>query len=386
MTDSRDNEDLVFLSYVRADEGRVVPIYESLTRKGFNLWFDRRRLRPGQNWDFEIRRALDKSALVIVFISHNSVDHRGYVQREIKMALEKLAEKLVDDIYLVPVLLDDDVTPPDELKSRQYARLSDDRFDESLADAITYQLGRLGVELIRTQREQDVYWSPSTIREEWEGLPGYEVELQLLQLRSEKYANVAEVAEYIKGDLLAHLFRHRRFKLVQSPQTYNFGQDRFLRTNTFAAHTGEPATKGKALTIRYSISWYGAGAAHPNYYYHTYSFILEPLLLVPALSDMFVAPDDALLELQEVVRDQLSLVRVKYREEDEGTNLDPAWIERGTAGWGSFSSFLFGHGGLELYFEPYQVGPYSAGRHSAIVPYEAVLAHTRPEYRSALGI
>jgi hypothetical protein len=40
-------------------------------------------------------------------VSKNSVDRRGYIQKELRLALEKYREKLVDDIFLIPVMLDD---------------------------------------------------------------------------------------------------------------------------------------------------------------------------------------------------------------------------------------------------------------------------------------
>ena len=68
---------------------------------------DKRRLKGGQNWDFEIKRALQKATVIVVFLSSNSVDRRGYAQREIKAALDQAGDKLIDDIYLIPVMLDE---------------------------------------------------------------------------------------------------------------------------------------------------------------------------------------------------------------------------------------------------------------------------------------
>ena len=86
---------------------------------------DSKRLKVGQNWDFEIRRELDKAAIIVVFISNNSVDRRGYVQREIKLALSKADEKLPTDIYIIPILLDDDAQIPEQIKHIHCVRASD---------------------------------------------------------------------------------------------------------------------------------------------------------------------------------------------------------------------------------------------------------------------
>ena len=102
----------VFISYATPDRDRVIPYYNWLRERGLDAWIDCRSIRPGQNWDFEIKRALDKSSFVVAFISSNSYNRRGYVQRELKIALNNLSEKLVDDIYIVPVIFDDDVGIP----------------------------------------------------------------------------------------------------------------------------------------------------------------------------------------------------------------------------------------------------------------------------------
>src|SRR5262245_44845946 len=106
----------IFISYARPDQETALELYEWLTKRGYSVWIDARKLKPGQNWDHEIRRALDASSFVLIILSKNSKDKRGYVQREIKIALDKLYEKLVDDIFLIPVLLDGMAEIPDQVK------------------------------------------------------------------------------------------------------------------------------------------------------------------------------------------------------------------------------------------------------------------------------
>ena len=74
---------IVFLSYARPDRDCVARYFDELQGKGFNVWMDHIRLKPGQNWDFEIQRALDTAAIIVVFLSKNSTDRRGYLQREL---------------------------------------------------------------------------------------------------------------------------------------------------------------------------------------------------------------------------------------------------------------------------------------------------------------
>ena len=141
---------LVFISYASPDRDRVSPFYESLIAEGFKVWMDCRDLRPGENWPFEIVRALDKATFVIAFISRNSFDRRGYVQRELKIALDKRNEKLVDDIYLIPVLLDADAEIPPQLKDLQLISARAANCKAQIVEALRHQLERLGIQRAKT--------------------------------------------------------------------------------------------------------------------------------------------------------------------------------------------------------------------------------------------
>lgn len=255
----------IFLSYTKADVERADEIYDWLTQKGSVIWKDDKSIVPGQNWDHEIKKALDKAQLVLVLISNNSVSKRGYVQREIKAALDKLLEKLIDDIYIIPILLDDDAIVPDILSSIHYVKYSDPRFREKVVDSINAQLERLGQERRESGEPQDIQWSTSTLREEWDGIPGYEFECEFLKFTSSRFPNVGQIGEYIRGEFLKELFLIRRHKLDQSIEFHNYTQDKWARTNTFGASVQEISLVGKVITIPYNIYGYSAGAAHPNH-------------------------------------------------------------------------------------------------------------------------
>ncbi|WP_277982275.1 toll/interleukin-1 receptor domain-containing protein [Sphingomonas faeni] len=103
---TNDEQPLIFFSYASPDRERVMPYYAFLADRGLNVWIDHKKLLGGQQWDYELRKALDRAAIIIMFVSDNSVNRRGYVQREIRLALTKIEEKLISDIYIIPVLLD----------------------------------------------------------------------------------------------------------------------------------------------------------------------------------------------------------------------------------------------------------------------------------------
>lgn len=380
------NTPQIFLSYAHPDQLRVITFFDSLKKNGFNVWFDHKSLKAGQDWDFEIKRALDKSAIVIVFLSQASISKRGYVQRELKIALDKLTEKLIDDIYLIPVKLDDDILMPEQLQKLH--AISANRADcmTMLEDALTLQLGKLGIETQQRQRKEELSWTFETKKEIWDGLPGYETELQFIRLQSEKYPALNEAGEYIRGQLLKSLFSSRSMMLDQASSRFNYGQERYQRTDTFDAHCSEPVIKGKVLTIQYSIHWYGAGAAHPNMHFCTYSFVMNPLILIDTLEQIFIDPLKGLLILQSLVREKLKGVKLEGFEADEYFSLDPTAIDAGTQSWADFNSFIFKENGIEFLFAPYYVAAYACGPQFAEIPYIDLIDFIRPEYQSALEI
>ncbi|MEB2606700.1 TIR domain-containing protein [Burkholderia cenocepacia] len=382
----QDQSPQIFISYASVDQDRVLPFFNALERDGFNIWLDCKRLKPGQNWDFEIKVALDKSSLVIAFLSEASVGRRGYVQRELKVALDKLSEKLVDDIYIIPILLDEALAIPEQLKGIQCISAHTPDCISRVSDALTFQLGKLGLATQRIQHKKEIAWTFEKFREEWDGLPGYEIEFLLVAFQSTKYAGLELVGDYIRGELLKYLFLARAKKLAQDPSLYNYGQDKFRRSDTLDLHCSEPSVVGKILTVQYAIHWYGAGAAHGNMDFATYSFVMEPLCLIDGISSVFKSPNDALSVLQSSVRRTLSTVWSDVEADQDGYGLQLDWIEQGTKEWADFRCFVPKDDGVDFLFPPYQVGPYAAGPQSAMVPYFDIVDLIRPEYLSAFGI
>lgn len=373
----------IFISYARPDQEWAGELYEWLKRAGFNVWIDFMKLKPGQKWDYEISLALNKSSIVIVLLSYNSVDRRGYVQREIKSALEKLKEKLDDDIFIIPVLLDDDVSVPENLKSIQYIFASHSKVKEAIADAISHQIERLGGERRHLQDEKDLRWTSRLKHELWEGLPGYELELQVLNFTSDTYPMMNEMGDYIRGQMLEHLLTARGAKLAQEPDVYNFAQDQWMRTNKFDASCGDPFIKGKIVSVRYFLTWYLGGAAHESFGFQTFSFVLEPLVLISSIAQIFTEPSSAFPLFQARVRSELANL---LAGPDMSMDPDIEWIDRGTSHWEDFMAFEFVDDGVRIFFSSYKVAAFAYGTPEVTVPYELIVKLMHREYVTALGI
>jgi hypothetical protein len=97
----------IFLSYAREDEDKVKELYQRLSDAGFEPWMDKNDILPGEIWKSRIPQAIRESDFFLACLSGNSVNKRGWIQREIKDALDIWQEKLDSDIYLIPARLED---------------------------------------------------------------------------------------------------------------------------------------------------------------------------------------------------------------------------------------------------------------------------------------
>jgi len=97
----------VFISYAREDFETAKRLYHDLRTEGFNPWLDKENLIAGSDWKASIHEALKASQFVLLLLSSRSVDKRGFVQREVRLALDMLEEFPPSKIFLIPVRLDE---------------------------------------------------------------------------------------------------------------------------------------------------------------------------------------------------------------------------------------------------------------------------------------
>ena len=112
----------LFISYAREDGDDAGFLYRRFAEAGFVPWMDKHSIVPGERWDTAIQRALKEADFFVACLSSTSVRKRGYLQREFKFALDKWREFLDDDIYIIPIRLDDCEIPA-ELSAFQWIDL-----------------------------------------------------------------------------------------------------------------------------------------------------------------------------------------------------------------------------------------------------------------------
>lgn len=68
----------VFLAHASADKTETRDIAKRLSAEGFEPWLDEEQLLPGSEWSREVDRAVRSSDVILVLLSHNSVQKSGY--------------------------------------------------------------------------------------------------------------------------------------------------------------------------------------------------------------------------------------------------------------------------------------------------------------------
>lgn len=113
----------VFISYAHEDLETARRLYRDLKNRGADPWLDQADLLPGQDWEREIRRSIKESSHVLVLISQHSVNKRGFVQKEVRQALEVLEEISPDQIFIIPCRLDDSKSTHERLTKLHWVDL-----------------------------------------------------------------------------------------------------------------------------------------------------------------------------------------------------------------------------------------------------------------------
>jgi hypothetical protein len=123
---SRTKRPRIFVAYANEDAALADRLYADLEECGYSPWMDRRKLLPGQNWPRRIQDAIESSDFFIGCFSSKSVSKRGGFQAEIRYAMDCATRIPLDDVFLIPVRLDECKVPARIQRETQYIDLFPD--------------------------------------------------------------------------------------------------------------------------------------------------------------------------------------------------------------------------------------------------------------------
>jgi len=113
----------IFIAYVQEDASCAERLYDALRARGFDPWLDRKKLLPGQNWPRAIQQAIEVSDFFVACLSRQAVRKKGQFQAELRYALDCAARTPLDQIYLIPVRLEECPVPLPISREIQYVDL-----------------------------------------------------------------------------------------------------------------------------------------------------------------------------------------------------------------------------------------------------------------------
>lgn len=141
----------VFLCHDSGDKPAVRRLYHDLLRDGFQPWLDEESLLPGEDWDREISKAVRGSHVVVVCLSRRSVTRGGYIQKEIKFALDVAEEQPEGTIFLIPLRLED-CEVPERFRKWHWVNLFTEGGYDKLLRALRVRASTLQVAFTQTPR------------------------------------------------------------------------------------------------------------------------------------------------------------------------------------------------------------------------------------------
>jgi hypothetical protein len=202
----------IFLSYAREDKERVQNLYQKLSEAGFNPWMDTEDILPGEKWQPSIKKAIRHSAFFVACLSTHSVNKRGFLQKEIRQALDVWEEKLDSDIYLIPARLES-CEVPEKLCEFQRVNLFEEQGWTKLMETIQAGMERQATPIEPIAEEPNLveYYpfreKPSsdievtTLRNEPKQMPETDLETAILEALLNHYSSYPDSPEMTFSEL-----------------------------------------------------------------------------------------------------------------------------------------------------------------------------------------
>lgn len=129
----------IFLLYARGDQEAIRRLYQRMIKEGADVWLDREKILPGQDWQYEIRKAIQGSDVIIVCLSRQFNKQGGYRHEELKLALAKARSLPEGRCFIIPARLEK-CELPEALRRWHYVDLFEAHGYKKLLDALRYQI------------------------------------------------------------------------------------------------------------------------------------------------------------------------------------------------------------------------------------------------------
>lgn len=126
----------IFISYIRQDIQRINHIASALEYAGFDVWLDRNRILPGQQWELLIRKEINSCDYFLSCWSARATSKRGFFHAEYRYAQEVARQRPEGDVFIIPIRLNDCTLPFDLVQTTHIFDCYSDEAVQSLIASI----------------------------------------------------------------------------------------------------------------------------------------------------------------------------------------------------------------------------------------------------------
>jgi hypothetical protein len=131
----------IFLGYPSEHGKAAEEIYRFLVSRGDEVWFDKKSLVAGTDWDKEREKGQHDAELVVHLCSSAILKRVGVVNREIRQTLRLVEDQPLGALYVIPIRLEP-IKLPVELTRFQYIEF-DDEWKERLSEGVEKRRAQL---------------------------------------------------------------------------------------------------------------------------------------------------------------------------------------------------------------------------------------------------
>ncbi|SBV94232.1 TIR domain-containing protein [uncultured Dysgonomonas sp.] len=379
------NYNKVFISYAKEDIEAANKLYDYLKRFCFEPWLDKKELLPGQDWNYEIRKALREADFIVLMLSNISVAKRGYVQREYKLALKYYEEKLESDIYIIPCKINDcDV--PESLSKYQwvelYRRSEKDEYYQIIQSLNIQQQKYLNVDKLKSILNTPLEYKEIEIKEMIKEIYPYtQIDINYPQFIHTENIEL-KILNSIIENIIYPIYTNYKLYSAQSLLSNSLTSD-----YTLNSEEGDLFNSNNELEITYSFNmlsqsiisfdiWrdcYQSGAAHGYKYIKGHSYVLNPLEEI-TIEKLFDNEESVLNSFHEICHEKLkddALNReVIENREEEFFILEDSYPLK----WETFDNFYLTKNAITVIFNPYEIAAYSCGHFIVSINYDEILS------------
>jgi TIR domain/Protein of unknown function (DUF3298) len=370
----------IFISYAKEDITFAEKLYSFLKENDFHPWLDKKDLLPGQDWNFTIKKTLREADYIIVLLSSNSVQKRGYVQREFKLALDYYEEKLDDDIYLIPLKINN-CEIPSKLNKFQWTDYKEDDSFQKILQSLNLQREKL----INYERKQIAAKEIFAYDEKVEKINyfkniSFDFEANYIQFLDLNNLNLKEINEVIVGIKANDIISSRSYFFTENGEIVDTSIEKMGWYFDLSIVTNLVTRNLVSLNESHSTF---TGGAHGNYNVIGHNFRLNPVLKIE-LKDLFEYEEheDVLKLFSEFCFDKLRELYNEWMETPEEeiktqdiTNL--FWENSLDPVWGNFNNFFISRNSIEIIFNPYSVSSWAFGLQIISIEYDYIIENVK---------